>query len=32
MIVILVIGVLVDSLFFGTVERSISRRRGLAEH
>jgi NitT/TauT family transport system permease protein len=32
MIVILVIGVLVDSLFFGTVERSISRRRGLAQH
>ncbi|MCI3949719.1 MAG: binding-protein-dependent transport system inner rane component [Acidimicrobiales bacterium] len=32
MIVILVIGVLVDSLFFGTVERSLARRRGLAQH
>jgi NitT/TauT family transport system permease protein len=32
MIVILVIGVIVDSVFFGTVERSLARRRGLAEH
>jgi NitT/TauT family transport system permease protein len=32
MIVILLIGVIVDSLFFGTVERSLARRRGLAEH
>jgi NitT/TauT family transport system permease protein len=31
MIVILIIGVLVDSLLFGTAERSIARRRGLAE-
>ena len=30
MIVILAIGVLVDSLFFGTVERGLARRRGLA--
>jgi NitT/TauT family transport system permease protein len=30
MIVILAIGVLVDSLFFGTVERALARRRGLA--
>jgi NitT/TauT family transport system permease protein len=32
MIVILLIGVIIDSLFFGTVERSLGRRRGLAEH
>jgi NitT/TauT family transport system permease protein len=32
MIVILVIGIIVDSVFFGTVERSLRRRRGLAEH
>ena len=32
MIVILVIGIIVDSVFFGTVERSLSRRRGLAQH
>ena len=32
MIVILVIGIVVDSLFFGTVERSLARRRGLAQH
>jgi NitT/TauT family transport system permease protein len=31
MIVILIIGILVDSLFFGTVERSIARRRGLGQ-
>jgi NitT/TauT family transport system permease protein len=30
MIVILAIGVLVDSIFFGTVERALARRRGLA--
>jgi hypothetical protein len=30
--VILMIGVIIDSLFFGTVERSLGRRRGLAEH
>jgi NitT/TauT family transport system permease protein len=32
MVVILVIGVVVDSLLFGTAERTIARRRGLAEH
>ena len=32
MIVILIIGIMVDSVFFGTVERSLRRRRGLAEH
>jgi NitT/TauT family transport system permease protein len=32
MIVILVIGIIVDSVFFGTVERSIARRRGLGGH
>jgi NitT/TauT family transport system permease protein len=32
MIVILVIGIVVDSVFFGTFERAIARRRGLAEH
>jgi hypothetical protein len=32
MIVILIIGIIVDSVFFGTVERSLRRRRGLAEH
>lgn len=31
MIVIFVIGVLVDSLIFGTLERSIRRRRGLID-
>jgi NitT/TauT family transport system permease protein len=30
MIVILAIGVIVDAVFFGTVERSLARRRGLA--
>lgn len=30
MIVILIIGIVIDSLFFGTVERSLARRRGLA--
>jgi len=30
MIVILAIGVLVDAVFFGTVERTLARRRGLA--
>jgi NitT/TauT family transport system permease protein len=30
MIVILIIGIVVDSLFFGTVERALARRRGLA--
>jgi NitT/TauT family transport system permease protein len=32
MIVILIIGILVDSVFFGTVERAIARRRGLGSH
>jgi NitT/TauT family transport system permease protein len=32
MIVILIIGIIVDSVFFGTVERFLRRRRGLAEH
>ena len=32
MIVILIIGIVVDSVFFGTVERSIARRRGLGGH
>ena len=32
MIVILIIGILVDSLCFGTVERTIARRRGLGAH
>jgi NitT/TauT family transport system permease protein len=32
MIVILIIGVLVDSLLFGAAERSIARRRGLVDH
>lgn len=31
MIVILIIGILIDSLFFGTVERSVRRRWGLVE-
>jgi NitT/TauT family transport system permease protein len=31
MIVILAIGILVDQLLFGTVERQIRARRGLAE-
>ncbi len=31
MIVILMIGILVDSLVFGTVERSVRRRRGLID-
>jgi NitT/TauT family transport system permease protein len=31
MIVILVIGIVIDSLFFGTVERSVRRRWGLVE-
>jgi NitT/TauT family transport system permease protein len=31
MIVILVIGIVVDSLLFGTVERALRRRRGLLE-
>jgi NitT/TauT family transport system permease protein len=31
MIVILAIGVVVDSLFFGTLERSLLRRRGLSQ-
>ena len=29
MIVILVIGMLIDSLVFGTIERRIRRKRGL---
>jgi hypothetical protein len=29
MIVVLVIGIIVDSLFFGTVERRVRRNRGL---
>jgi NitT/TauT family transport system permease protein len=32
MIAILVIGIVVDSLFFGTLERGIRRRWGLVEH
>jgi NitT/TauT family transport system permease protein len=32
MIVILIIGIVIDSVFFGTVERSIARRRGLGSH
>jgi NitT/TauT family transport system permease protein len=31
MIVILVIGILVDSVFFGTLERSLRRRWGLTD-
>jgi NitT/TauT family transport system permease protein len=31
MIVILVIGIVIDSVFFGTVERSVRRRWGLVE-
>jgi NitT/TauT family transport system permease protein len=31
MVVILVIGIIVDSVFFGTLERSIRRRRGLVD-
>ncbi len=31
MIVILVIGVVVDALLFGTAERAIRRRRGLLD-
>jgi len=32
MVVILVIGILVDSLIFGTAERALRRRRGLLDH
>lgn len=32
MIAILVIGIVVDSLFFGTLERGIRRRWGLVEN
>jgi len=28
---VLIIGILVDSLVFGTIDRRIRRRRGLAE-
>jgi sulfonate transport system permease protein len=31
MLIILIIGILVDSLVFGTIDRRIRRRRGLAE-
>jgi NitT/TauT family transport system permease protein len=31
MVVILVIGIVVDSLLFGTAERTVRRRWGLAE-
>ncbi|MGH9191807.1 MAG: ABC transporter permease, partial [Acidimicrobiales bacterium] len=31
MIVILVIGIVVDSVFFGTMERAVRRRWGLLE-
>ena len=31
MVVILVVGLLMDALVFGRLERSVLRRRGLAE-